>query len=162
MLLPALHILKNPRMVSLPSISEDTSYDSESSFEEQESDRRRAEKVALLAAAIFCASNRRKHKASSRQRSANKKRHHRDPVDILVEGVNDGHLKDEYRMSKESLLKLHSLLKPFLDVGTQKFRGDTIPSLAKLMMTLRYLAGSRWVDIVRIHCVSRPVVYVCI
>jgi hypothetical protein len=83
-------------------------------------------------------------------------------VDILVEGVNDGHLKDEYRMSKESLLKLHSLLKPFLDVGTQKFRGDTIPSLAKLMMTLRYLAGSRWVDIVRIHCVSRPVVYVCI
>jgi hypothetical protein len=42
-------------MVSLPSISEDRTYDSEADFEEQESDRRRAEKAALLAAAIFCA-----------------------------------------------------------------------------------------------------------
>jgi hypothetical protein len=31
-----------------------------------------------------------------------------------MEGVNDGYLKDEYLMSKESLLKLHSLLKPDL------------------------------------------------
>jgi hypothetical protein len=65
-------------------------------------------------------------------------------------------------MSKESLLKLHSLLKPLLEVSTRKFRGDTIPSLAKVMMTLRYLAGSRWVDIVRIHGVSKPALYFCI
>jgi hypothetical protein len=42
-------------MVSLPSISEDRTYDSEADFEEQEYDRRHAEKAALLAAAIFCA-----------------------------------------------------------------------------------------------------------
>jgi hypothetical protein len=149
-------------MPSLPTINEDTSYDSESSFEEQECKRRRAENLALLAAAMFCAKNHRKPKAPARRRTANRKRNQKDPEVILAEGVCDGHLKDEYRMSKESLLKLHSLLKPFLEVSAQKFRGDTIPSLVKVMMTLRYLAGSRWVDIVRIHGVSKPALYVCI
>jgi hypothetical protein len=37
-----------------------------------------------------------------------------------------------------------------------------LPSLAKVMMTLRYLAGSRWVDIVRIHGVNKPALYFCI
>ena len=149
-------------MATLPSISEDMSYDSESSFEEQECGRRRAEKAALLAAAIFCAENRRKHKAPPKTRSANKKRNRKDSVDILMEGVNDGHLKDEYRMSKESLLKLHSLLKPDLHVSIRNRRGDVIDSLSKVMMSLRYLAGSRWVDVVRIHGVSKPAVFRCI
>jgi hypothetical protein len=103
-------------MVSLPSISEDRTYNSEADFEEQEYDRRRAEKAALLAAAIFCAENlrKRKCKAPTRKKSAERKRNRKKAVDILMEGVNDGYLKDEYRVSKESLLKLHSLLKPDL------------------------------------------------
>jgi len=60
-------------MSTLPSIGEDMSYDSESSFEEQESERRRAEKVALLAVAIFCAENSRKRNAPARNCSADKK-----------------------------------------------------------------------------------------
>jgi hypothetical protein len=147
-------------MSTLPSISEEMSYDSESSFEEQESECRRAEKVTLLAVAIFCAENRRKRKAPARKRrSGNKKRNRKDPVDIIMEGVNDGHLKDEYRMSKESLLKLHLLLKPDLQASIRNHHGDVIDSLSKVLMAMRYLAGSRWVDIVRIHGVSKPAVF---
>ena len=96
------------------STSESMSYDSDSSFHELDSNRRRSQKRALLAFAIFCQQNRRKRKAPARKRSANKERIRVDPVHILMQGINDGHFKDEYRMSKESLLKLHSLLKPDL------------------------------------------------
>ena len=65
-------------------------------------------------------------------------------------------------MSKESLLKLHSLLKPDLVASIKNRRGDVIDSLSKVMMALRYLGGSRWVDIVRIHGVSKSAVFRCI
>ena len=78
-------------------------------------------------------------------------------MDILVEGLNDGHLKNEYCMSKESLLKLHSLLKPALQVSIQNHQGDAIDLLSKVMMVLRYFASSRWVNNVRIHGVSKAV-----
>jgi hypothetical protein len=161
-----LQLLKHPTrmMTSLPAINEDDmSYGSDSSFEEQECKRRRAGKVVLLAATMLFAENRRKAKARGRRRSANRKRNRKTPEEILAEGVCDGHLKDEYRMSKESLLKLHSLVKPFLEARiTRRLRGDAIPSLVRVMMTLRYLAGSRWVDIVRIHGVSKSSLFLCI
>jgi DDE superfamily endonuclease len=84
------------------------------------------------------------------------------PLNVLSMGVSDSYFKNEYRMSKESLLKLHSLLKPSLVQHPRNRRGDVIDSLSKVMMGLRYLAGSRWVDIVRIHGVAKCTLFQCI
>jgi hypothetical protein len=46
-------------------------------------------------------------------------------------------------MSKESLFKLHSLLQPELVESPKNQCGDVIDSLTKIMIGLRYLAGSR-------------------
>lgn len=161
LLLSALNILKDSRMSSRPTIMKIMSYDSESSYEEQESKRRRAEKAALLAAAFFCAENCRKHKPPGRKRSANKKRNRKDPVEILQK-VSMMDISWISTVCPKTLLKLHSLLKPDLKASVHSRRGDVIDSLSKVMMALRYLIGSRWVDIVRIHGVSKPVVFFCI
>jgi fatty-acid desaturase len=81
---------------------------------------------------------------------------------IVLRGINDGYLKSKYHMSKDSLFKLHSLLQQNLDRSKKRKRDDSIMLLAKVMIGLQYLAGSRWVDIAHIHRVSRESVFVCV
>jgi DNA-directed RNA polymerase specialized sigma24 family protein len=91
-------------------------------------------------------------------RNGKKKRTRRNPDELLKESVDDGLFQREYRMSFESFHKLVDLLGD--DIGvTVKTRDDCISPKSKLMMTLRFLAGASYVDICRIHGVSRSTVY---
>jgi DDE superfamily endonuclease len=140
---------------------DDSTSDDDLCFDRPNSRRQRAHKAAVVAAVILLLQKKRRQSnvRMKRKKSANKTREHVDPMRILALGVSDGNFKQEYRMSKESLFKLHSLLQPDLVESPKNQRGDVIDSLTKVMIGLRYLAGSRWVDIVRIHGVGRSTVF---
>ena len=77
-----------------------------------------------------------------------------DPDMLIDMGVRDGLLVSEYRMGKDSIKKLYGMLKDKLE-PKETARGDAILGKTKLLVTLRFLAGSRWVDCCRIHGISK-------
>lgn len=146
-------------MTVLPIIEEDVVYEDESVFEEEAKARKRRNLKLLVAVTIYCEESKRRRKRTKKQRRGDNERTRKDPVSILQEGINDGLLRNEYRMSKESLLKLASLLESSLLPSARNYRKDVLLPLEKVMMSLRYFAGSRYVDICRIHGVSKPAVF---
>lgn len=128
----------------------------------------RAKNIAAAAAAVVIHISSGKRKgiqilASHRRkkRTTNKKRFRVQPMEILLRGVDDGYIKNEYRMSQKSVMKLHSLIQQDLTTAREK-RSDVIQSLTKVLVGLRYLGGSRWVDISRIHGLSKESVFRCV
>jgi hypothetical protein len=112
-----------------------SSIDDLPALDKRDSRRRLAQKVAVVAAFVILCQRKRstRHKAPLITRSPAKTRIRVDPREILLSGINDGYLKNEYRMSKESLFQLHSLLQQNLHGSQNRRRSDSITSLAKVM-----------------------------
>ena len=103
--------------------------------------------------------NRKKTTTIRRSRCGNKFRKQVDPDFLIEAGVKDGLLVQEYRMGKNSINKLFELIKDKISARPVRCRKDVILPKTKLLVTLRYLAGSRWVDCSRIHGISKSSVH---
>ena len=79
----------------------------------------------------------------------------RVPVALIFSRLGERLMKRCYRMSEDLFWKLHSLLKPYLNVKKKRLRGATIngdiPSEARLSMAIRWFAGGDPADIFQVH-----------
>jgi hypothetical protein len=140
----------------LPTIEEDLVFDSPLlPIELEEVERRRNIKVAL--AANIALQQRKRKKAPDRR--AKKSRERRDPNQLLQQSTNDGLFRREYRMTENSFFKLDFLLRDDLKPSPRNKRDDIILNGTKLMIALRFFAGASYLDLIRIHGVSKPAVF---
>jgi hypothetical protein len=138
----------------------DSSTDDESSIERDEcNSRKRRRLLALVSGYIFIKRNQRRQLYIPLLRAKKKKRKRRDPDVLLQESLDDGMFQREYRMSYESFCKLFDELRDGLRLSPRNSRDDAILPKTKLMMTIRFLAGASYIDILRVHGVSRQAVY---
>jgi hypothetical protein len=78
---------------------------------------------------------------------------------LLQEGINDGLFRREYWMSPRSYCKLFNLLRVDLllkDIG--RTRPDCINPEAKVMFTVRWLAGGQYINQCRKHGIRKPTI----
>jgi hypothetical protein len=78
---------------------------------------------------------------------------------VLQESLDDGMFEREHGMSYKSFCKLFDLLGNGLHPAPRNKRDDVILPKTKLMMTIRFLAGASYFDILQIHGVSQPAVF---
>jgi hypothetical protein len=88
-------------------------------------------------------------------RKSKQKRKRRDPNDLVRESVNDGLFEREYRMGVKAFHKLLGLLEPSISPSPNNKRDDALDAKTVLMITLRFLAGASYIDILRIHGLGR-------
>ena len=131
--------------------------DDESSIERDECNGRKRRLVALVSGFILIKRNQRRRIPS--RRAGKKKRKRRDPDVLLQESLDDGVFERECRMSCKSFCELFDLLGDGLHPSPKNKRDDVILPKTKLMMTIRFLAGASYIDILRIHGVSRQAVF---
>eukprot|EP00808_Paulinella_micropora_P015752 g75347.t1 len=71
--------------------------------------------------------------------------------------------KRRYRLSKQQFDDILSLLRPELEVACAKTHSyAVVPPELQLSMTLRFLAGGSYLDIVDLHGVAESTFYICI
>jgi hypothetical protein len=92
-------------------------------------------------------------------RRTKRKRKRRDPNDLIQESLHDGLFEREYRMGINAFNKLLGLLEPSIAPSPNNKRDDALCAKTVLMMTLRYLAGASYIDILRIHGVGRSTTF---
>jgi hypothetical protein len=141
----------------MSSSSNDSGSDASILDDESSNSRKRHRLVALVSSYILIKRNKRRKIPA--QRAGKKKRTRRDPDVLLQESLDDGLFHREYRMSYTSFCKLFELLGDGLYPSPRNKRDDVILPKTKLMMTIRFLAGASYIDILRIHGVSRQAVF---
>ncbi len=137
----------------------DVSIDDESSIDRDECNSRRRRHLARLVTGYIFMKKIKRRKIPLQPRAGKKKRKRRDPDVLLQESLDDGMFEREYRMSYTSFCKLFDLLVDGLRSSPRNPRVDVILPKTKLLMTIRFLAGASYIDIVRIHGVSRQSVF---
>jgi hypothetical protein len=138
----------------------DSSSDESSLSDNKDEGFKRRALIALIAYKII---KKKKGTKKKRKRSKNRRRTRRKSSTLLQEGMDDGLFRREYRMSPRSFHKLVNLLRAdLLPKNIARTRPDYIDPEAKVMFTIRWLAGGQYVDQCRIHGISKQTFFKCV